>query len=187
MLHSMADLWGLLLSTNPVLLIELIESALEHWVDILRYINVYVLLLLLLSMYSVKNIAENTYEYDRLWRLMLKPPTCREGGMLCTQGSNWTMIVYDVWCWNLLPVEKVGYYVPRGVKLNYDRLWRLMLKPPTCRESGILCTQGSNWTMIVYDVWCWNFLPVEKVGYYVPRGQTELWSFMAFDAETSYL
>ena len=32
--------------TIPVLLIELIESELEHDVDILSYINVYVLLLL---------------------------------------------------------------------------------------------------------------------------------------------
>ena len=48
MLLCMTDLLGLLLSTILVLLIELIESALEHLVDILRYINVYVLLLLLL-------------------------------------------------------------------------------------------------------------------------------------------
>ena len=41
----MTDLLGLLLSTILVLWIELIESALEHLVDILRYINVYVLLL----------------------------------------------------------------------------------------------------------------------------------------------
>ena len=47
MLLCMTDLLGLLLSTILVLLIELIESALEHLVDILRYINVYVLLLLL--------------------------------------------------------------------------------------------------------------------------------------------
>ena len=45
MLLCMTDLLGLLLSTILVLLIELIESALEHLVDILRYINVYVLLL----------------------------------------------------------------------------------------------------------------------------------------------
>ena len=45
MLFCMTDLLGLLLSTILVLLIELIESALEHLVDILRYINVYVLLL----------------------------------------------------------------------------------------------------------------------------------------------
>ena len=48
MLLCMTDLLGLLLSTILVLLIGLIESALEHLVDILRYINVYVLLLLLL-------------------------------------------------------------------------------------------------------------------------------------------
>ena len=42
MLLCMTDL--LLLSTILVLLIELIESALEHLVDILRYIHVYVLL-----------------------------------------------------------------------------------------------------------------------------------------------
>ena len=47
MLLCMTDLLGLLLSTILVLWIELIESALEHLVDILRYINVYVLLLLL--------------------------------------------------------------------------------------------------------------------------------------------
>ena len=46
MLLCMTDLLGLLLSTILVLWIELIESALEHLVDILRYINVYVLLLL---------------------------------------------------------------------------------------------------------------------------------------------
>ena len=45
MLLCMTDLLGLLLSTILVLWIELIESALEHLVDILRYINVYVLLL----------------------------------------------------------------------------------------------------------------------------------------------
>ena len=45
MLLCMTDLLGLILSTILVLLIELIESALEHLVDILRYINVYVLLL----------------------------------------------------------------------------------------------------------------------------------------------
>ena len=50
MLLCMTDLLGLILSTILVLLIELIESALEHLVDILRYINVYVLLLLLLYM-----------------------------------------------------------------------------------------------------------------------------------------
>ena len=49
MLLCMTDLLGLLLSTILVLLIELIESALEHLVDILRYINVYVLLLLQLN------------------------------------------------------------------------------------------------------------------------------------------
>ena len=43
MLLCMTDLLGLLLSSILVLLIELIESALEHHVDILRYINVYVL------------------------------------------------------------------------------------------------------------------------------------------------
>ena len=48
MLLCMTDLLGLLLSTILVLWIELTESALEHLVDILRYINVYVLLLLLL-------------------------------------------------------------------------------------------------------------------------------------------
>ena len=48
MLLCMTDLLGLILSTILVLLIELIESALEHLVGILRYINVYVLLLLLL-------------------------------------------------------------------------------------------------------------------------------------------
>ena len=48
MLHCMTDLLGLLLSTILVLLIETyrIESALEHLIDILRYIHVYVLLLL---------------------------------------------------------------------------------------------------------------------------------------------
>ena len=46
MLLCMTDLLGLILSTILVLLIELIESALEHLVGILRYINVYVLLLL---------------------------------------------------------------------------------------------------------------------------------------------
>ena len=45
MLLCMTDLLGLILSTILVLLIELIESALEHLVGILRYINVYVLLL----------------------------------------------------------------------------------------------------------------------------------------------
>ena len=52
MLLCMTDLLGLILSTILVLLIELIESALEHLVDILRYINVYVLLLLLLLISS---------------------------------------------------------------------------------------------------------------------------------------
>ena len=54
MLLCMTDRLGLLLSTILVLLIELIESALEHLADILRYINVYVLLLLLL-LFNNKN------------------------------------------------------------------------------------------------------------------------------------
>ena len=60
MLLCMTDLLGLLLSTILVLWIELIESALEHLVDILRYINVYVLLLLL-----IKNTLTfpNTHSY----------------------------------------------------------------------------------------------------------------------------
>ena len=53
MLLCMTDLLGLILSTILVLLIELIESALEHLVDILRYINVYVLLLLLLLYHTI--------------------------------------------------------------------------------------------------------------------------------------
>ena len=63
MLLCMTDLLGLLLSTILVLLIELIESALEHLVDILRYINVYVLLLLLLLLYRYGyNIVSDTME-----------------------------------------------------------------------------------------------------------------------------
>ena len=55
MLLCMTDLLGLLLSTILVLFIELIESALEHLVDILRYINVYVLLLLLKCVFFFTN------------------------------------------------------------------------------------------------------------------------------------
>ena len=52
MLLCMTDLLGLLSSTILVLWIELIESALEHLVDILRYINVYVLLCLTMCTYE---------------------------------------------------------------------------------------------------------------------------------------
>ena len=63
MLLCMTDLLGLLLSTILVLLVEVKESALEHQVDIWRYINVYVLLLLLLTLViSVKITDHSFYE-----------------------------------------------------------------------------------------------------------------------------
>ena len=52
MLLCMTDLLGLLLSTILVSLIEHIERALEHDVDILHYIHVYVLLLLYSTRYK---------------------------------------------------------------------------------------------------------------------------------------
>ena len=59
MLLCMTDLLGLLLSTILVLWIELIESALEHLVDILRYINVHVLLLLLLYILKYESVSHS--------------------------------------------------------------------------------------------------------------------------------
>ena len=59
MLLCMTNLLGLLLSTILVLLIELIESALEHYVDILRYINMYALLLYVLKSNSSSIILIN--------------------------------------------------------------------------------------------------------------------------------
>ena len=88
MLLFMTDLLGLLLSTILVLLIELIESVLEHKVDILRYINVYVLFrtninnfdMIFLSVYCRKFfktpflsffLQKGTYDHSHLYRLKI--------------------------------------------------------------------------------------------------------------------